>query len=386
MSITQYEPTVTLSKFHYGVDCGRRWHSNSDPYKTQQQLVEIPAPTPVVIAPYGGGHKSRMAEWSYPRKPWKQANGQRQRELRSGLNNAHNEYSTGEMSLDDFTNKMIEFLEPGNSNDDVFGFLQTIADALADQSFHRGKTSFALHLKKSFENYQQDTTEQPTEQDALPSTDEAPADEEREGTDTLASVGHRRNKKGILTAYQNLMDNKPHAGDELFKVVTAFAKSKISSGRGLWNLEEVAATADDHAQEVALSVLRQLRQGNFKGGPEQFFHWVNDICCNVRKKAFTETKEYTSLRVPVLVELEGEDGKPYIEDNPLIRPRDYPIEHRRVLPGFIQGLDLKICNYIREDYTYAKIARVLSMKVSAVKMRADRMAKKIQEMKAQGLL
>jgi hypothetical protein len=56
------------------------------------------------------------------------------------------------------------------------------------------------------------------------------------------------------------------------------------------------------------------------------------------------------------------------------------------LPAFIQGVDLQICNYIREGYDYAKIGRVMSMTEMAVKKRIQKMAKTTQEMKARGEL
>ena len=71
------------------------------------------------------------------------------------------------------------------------------------------------------------------------------------------------------------------------------------------------------------------------------------------------------------------NGQPeYITDRP---------QHRRKLPDFIQGDDLKICNYIRERYSYAKIAEIMSMTEAAVTLRIARMRKTIEEMKAAGV-
>jgi DNA-directed RNA polymerase specialized sigma24 family protein len=308
---------------------------------------------------------------------WKQAEGKRLRELRRRLNTAHSEYLSEELDLESYTNQVIEFLEPGNSHDDVFGFLHSIRDSFEDRSFC-AKGSFRVHLEKAFKDYKEDNVL--PEQDALPLTDEAPVDEvERDGSDQLATVGYKRNRRGIVAAYKNLLEKKPYAEGELIKVVTAFAKSKVSGDKGLWDLEEVSDTADDHAQRVALSVWQQLPK--FEGEPEQFYHWVNHICCTARKKAFKKTLKYQKARVPVIVEMEGDDGDMYKEDNPLIRPQEYPDELRRVLPDFIQGIDLKICNYIREGYDYEKIARVLSMTVDAVTKRVERMFKRNAEMK-----
>jgi DNA-directed RNA polymerase specialized sigma24 family protein len=44
-------------------------------------------------------------------------------------------------------------------------------------------------------------------------------------------------------------------------------------------------------------------------------------------------------------------------------------------------MDLKICQYIREDFDYEKIGQVLGLTENAVKLRVFKMRTKIQEMK-----
>ena len=83
----------------------------------------------------------------------------------------------------------------------------------------------------------------------------------------------------------------------------------------------------------------------------------------------------------ILVEMEDEDGKTYMEDNPAMHG-DVRYKHGgkivfqesrpqfpRVLPEFIQGDNLRICQYYRENYSYAKIAQVMCMTLPAVKQR-----------------
>src|SRR5207248_1226944 len=86
------------------------------------------------------------------------------------------------------------------------------------------------------------------------------------------------------------------------------------------------------------------------------------------KAAFKRNIADRKMHVPVIVEKEGEDGESYLEDNPLLHVRGY-FEHRRDLPAFIQGVDLQICNYIREDHDYGRIAEILSMTEAAVERR-----------------
>lgn len=194
-------------------------------------------------------------------------------------------------------------------------------------------------------------------------------------TNNVGEIGYNRNRKSIETTYENLLDNKEGAEAAFLKAVTSLAKSKIS-GR-IFDLPEGCSNADDYAQDVAIMVWKRLP--SHKGGAETIYSHVHKVIHTTREHAFHQIKDEARVKVPLLVEKEGEEGESYFEDNPLLHPRDYPT-HRRELPDFIQGIDLEICGYIREDYTYEKIAEVMCMKLSAVKMRVERMAKKVQGM------
>jgi hypothetical protein len=58
----------------------------------------------------------------------------------------------------------------------------------------------------------------------------------------------------------------------------------------------------------------------------------------------------------------------------------------RELPEFIQGDDLKICQYRREGHSYGRIAEIMSTTENAVKKRIQKMYNRNQEMKAAGEL
>jgi hypothetical protein len=101
--------------------------------------------------------------------------------------------------------------------------------------------------------------------------------------------------------------------------------------------------------------------------------------------AFYEVKDENDIKVPLIVEVEDEDGQICKEENPLIhRLNELRPVFPRILPPFIQGVDRQICNYIREDYTYEKIARVMSMTENAVTKRIQRMRNTIEAMRAAG--
>jgi DNA-directed RNA polymerase specialized sigma24 family protein len=146
----------------------------------------------------------------------------------------------------------------------------------------------------------------------------------------------------------------------------------------------VANDADDHSQMVSIKVWEEIT--TFKGGPKSFYPWLHKICHRAACSAYKKTKKINRKHVPLLVDKEDDDGKVYKEDNPMIHMRSFLVEHRRELPAFIQGVDLQICQYIRENYSYERIAEILSMTLAAVKMRIARMRKTIEEMRARGEL
>lgn len=191
----------------------------------------------------------------------------------------------------------------------------------------------------------------------------------------LAKAGYKNNRDKVEVSYKGILDNKTGSEEDFFKAVTALAKSKI--GGRIFEFPEWCSNNEDYAQMVAFKVWRMLP--SHQGGVDTIYRHVNRVIFTTREDAFHEIKAETEIKEPLQVEIQGEDGA-FTEDNPLLHPRDYPT-YRRKLPDFIQGIDLEICGYIREGYSYEKIAEVMSMKLSAVKMRVFEMRRKVQEMK-----
>lgn len=174
----------------------------------------------------------------------------------------------------------------------------------------------------------------------------------------------------IDLAYLDYLAAKPEAESNLLNTLLDFAKRKIT--RSLFDCPEGSDTVDDAASEVAFTIWQQL--STFKGGPGDFYYWVDRICYTKGARAFRENTADFKGRVPL--QMKSEDGDMY--DNPeLRREPERPVPSRK-LPGWIQGIDLHICRMIRDDQEYGEIARVLEMTEQAVKNRIARMKKRIQ--------
>jgi DNA-directed RNA polymerase specialized sigma24 family protein len=180
-----------------------------------------------------------------------------------------------------------------------------------------------------------------------------------------------RNRREVENAYRALLDTNEQDG--FYRAVIKFAKGKITTG--LWNLPETSSTVDDHAQQVAFNVSQNLHK--FKGEPSDFYSWLNKFCYNQKMDACNEANGESAIKAPLFVEFEEGEFEP----NPDLYPTELPTEYQRRLPEFIQGLDLKICEYIREGYDYEKVGQVLDLTETAVKLRVFKMRTKIQEMK-----
>ena len=102
----------------------------------------------------------------------------------------------------------------------------------------------------------------------------------------------------------------------------------------------------------------------------------------------------SDARVPYMVELEDDEGNLDIVENPLLNQRQdvrrngstyltTPLpQFRRQLPEFITGIDLKICEHIRQGHDYRKIGQLLSMTERAVSRRIARMRQEVAASKA----
>jgi DNA-directed RNA polymerase specialized sigma24 family protein len=373
-----------LSKFNYLANVARSWHCNSNPYRTQS--AEIPAPVVIPVIPeYKGEYRSRMQEWSYIRKPgdhWKAPN-----VTVKAINEAHRQYQSGELNAEGYSDKLLHFLLPDQSEKIVSDFLASIGDSLTDGSFCPSTAKFAQVLKKAFFTFRDDNANVQDYEVEEPDAEDDDDDEEdtEEAPRDLSAIKHRDNRKKITLAYKQYSELPEEVADDsveeakLFELVTKFAKGKIDNR--FWDAEEVDKTSDDYAQQVAIYVWEHL--SDFNGGSKSFYPWLHRICFTKGWDALNETNEYTDARVPLLVEMEGDDGGVDLMENPLIRPQERRPMFRKVLPPFIQGVDLQICNYIREGYGYKRIAKVMSLTVAAVTIRIAKMRAKIAAMKAE---
>jgi RNA polymerase sigma factor (sigma-70 family) len=154
--------------------------------------------------------------------------------------------------------------------------------------------------------------------------------------------------------------------------------SKVIAYDTLGDSPRVTETVDDVAQNATIAVLMSLPK--FKGQSGQFYKWAKRVIKNECTDGFNKGIKESKVRVPFL--LENEDGT--VTENPDIYENEFWVEMQRELPEFIQGDNLKICQYIREGFDYEKIALVLSMTEAAVKQRVAGMRKTIEEMRATG--
>jgi hypothetical protein len=197
-------------------------------------------------------------------------------------------------------------------------------------------------------------------------------------------------KERLYLAFENLKAKVAGSEREFYGGVGYEFVLKIVSKRML-DAGECATTE----QDITNHILWELSRRNLDE-IKDVYKCLSSAAKKQGGKAFLDNLEDRETHEPVLVEREDEDGgDPYKEDNPAMhgdvryRHGGKPVfqESRphfpKVLPEFIQGDNLRICQYIREDYSYAKIAEVLCMSVAAVKQRVAWM-KRQSEMRARG--
>jgi hypothetical protein len=135
---------------------------------------------------------------------------------------------------------------------------------------------------------------------------------------------------------------------------------------------------DQH--DVTNRILSELSRRNLDE-IKDIYKFLCTAAKNQGGEAFTDNLEDRDTHEPLMVEVEDDDGKTYMQDNPAMHGdvrykkggkvcfQDSRPVFPRVLPEFIQGENLEICGYIREDKTYAEIAEIMSMTLPAVKQR-----------------
>lgn len=200
----------------------------------------------------------------------------------------------------------------------------------------------------------------------------------------LKARAYSRNRNKIETSYRQYLERLPHSEDKLLKAILEFAGKKITGATfGL----KGSNSAEDYAQEVAIEVWGNLDK--FSGNVDSFYPWLHRICYTAGTRAYNNDKGNLDKSAPLFVEDEDGDevDNPVVHGSSGIKRNGKPVlkhtrpVHRRELPEFIQGTDLKICQYIREGYDYSKIGEVLSITEVAVTKRIAKIRKKIEDMK-----
>jgi DNA-directed RNA polymerase specialized sigma24 family protein len=181
------------------------------------------------------------------------------------------------------------------------------------------------------------------------------------------SVSSRR--PAIIAAYMAYVAGEPDAEENLLALVQNFATAKAE--KELFESAEQAKNADDVAQETTIYVWKNL--GKFKGDGKAFFSWVNRSTFTDSKNAAIAARK--QMRKSVALTVTDEYGSR--DDNPALYGPQKKIPYRRALPDFITGVDLRICQHIREGLDYGQIAEVLEITRSAVTQRIAAMKKRI---------
>jgi hypothetical protein len=302
------------------------------------------------------------------------------------INQTQSLFVAGELDLEGYSSKLAALLDP-EGRTDVYGFLATIADSLADMTYC-SESKFGAKLKKDFITFRDDGVSTVADAEDEDSGDAAQAEAKSiviEGTNKIAGSTKIATREHIEKSFVDLKNNVYGAEDVFYT-----AAYKLVLGKVLNKMYDAAArgecteTHEDIAGDIMMQLFKNISKVN------NIYPYLCKLAWNQGKAAFTNNIEDRKKHVPVVVEVEdggdeaGGNSGPYKEQNLLLNPKDYPIEFRRKLPAFIQGVDLQICDYIREGYDYGKIADVLSMKESAVAKRVQGMRKQIEEMRVQG--
>lgn len=348
------------------------------------RTVHVPAPTvckpkpvtiPPVPVPYKGQYASRMQEWSHIRAASKPTNAAKF--FADKLNDAHNAFLADELGLDEYISEVFGFLEDRASSDDVFSFLHSIEDKLADKRFcpESSRTKFASKLNTAWKAWEQSQgistfSVEDQEQEEAIADDPAPII----GCKATVSVG----EKSIRAAYDNYVAKVPDAETHLIGLSLQYVRRTIRSS--MENLPEGMADFEDVSSKLIEKIWQSLPA--FRGDSLAFFKWVNKVQKNAGIDGVRQTKRETGNKVPLLVEFEDGD----IEQNPLI-DRQQKQQYIRKLPDWIQGTDLMICGLIRDGRTYAEIGKFCHISEAAVKERVAKMKKRnLEETKASGVV
>jgi RNA polymerase sigma factor (sigma-70 family) len=191
-------------------------------------------------------------------------------------------------------------------------------------------------------------------------------------SDAYAEIKWKANRKKLVEAYDNYVDNPAQHENAFWKAILEFAKLKLYYLELEFSKIGTDVTADDFAQEVAIAVWKGLESSSFRGDQRNFYAWVHRICYIQAAKFFDELKDKKYETVGVLAVVHDEDGKEETVDNPAIYRNELRDSFLK-FPDDIQGRNRDICLLMLDGMNYEQVAKELQMSKAAVEMSVRRM-------------
>jgi DNA-directed RNA polymerase specialized sigma24 family protein len=343
----------------------------ADARAAQMELERLKSRVGVVDAPPA---PAILSEFSAIRKPgdcWKAP-----KISVTALNEVHALFADSELSLEDYSTQLAAILDPEGGTD-VFGFLSSIAGSLETNTYST-RTKFGAKLKDAFVTFRDDGND-------VAETDSD--DEDTEAASDYKAPKSRNSRSLVENAYGGFVAGTVNQ-DAFLTATRKFALRWVS-----WQFkgcEQHGQTEDDITQIAMVKMWNALP--TFKDSSEGFVPWFRTIIKNTLKDTKETSLKESMRHAPLFIVNEDGDeadnpgmyGTIQYRRNGKVAYQEPLPQHARPLPEFIQGLDLQICQYIREGYNYEKIARVLSTTEPAIEARVRKMRNKIEEMKAPG--
>jgi RNA polymerase sigma factor (sigma-70 family) len=313
----------------------------------------------------------------------------------NAINQVHALFADDELSPEDYSTQLAALLDP-NGGADTFGFLASIADSLETNTYST-RSKFGAKLKEAFIAFRDDGKD-------VGADDSEDEEQGQHGAIPAPVVEVGSNRAAVEEAHAGYIQrNCRFHGASLPLTVSEdrflITVRKFTKGRVGWKFrgtDQFGQTEEDLVQITMVKMWDALP--TFKGTSGDFVAWYRTFIDNTVKDAIRGSIKQSKRHAPFYVQVEDEKGNseeiehPGIHGSIEFKRNGHPayqearIQFRRELPDFIQGVDLQICQYIREDYTYERIAQILGLTVNAVKKRIQKMFNRIQEMKAAGEL
>jgi DNA-directed RNA polymerase specialized sigma24 family protein len=301
------------------------------------------------------------------------------------LNGLHHAFLSKGIDLETYVDRIIAYL--GGAEQSVLDFIATIGSKLEAGSFCPSDSGdrFSKKLSRAWVSYQKRQPQSPTAKKRkrvppIPApSGELSAPLKRKPLSERLEESYAGFLKGVVSE------------DDFLTVSRHFALKRAH--RKFRGCDQFGQTPEDITQEAMRGMWRSLH--TFNQEKSGFFVWFQRIVDNAVKDAKSGSMKEDMRHAPYfLTNKAGEEfehpgmygsiefkrggngeGSEVCYQNPMP-------QFQRELPEFIQGTDLKICQYIREGYDYEKIGEVLGLSEKAVSRRIARMRKEVQEIKA----